>query len=231
MVFSLANDAVAASAASATGGAGSPAQPLAAGFPASEESAASPAITDTSLLKQQLRAKLLARRDAEDASVRAAADARIKARLELLPSYREAQTVFCYVSVGSEVDTRGLIEDMLAGGKTVCVPRCEGDGIMFAHELSALFDLEEGALGIPAPPRESPLVSPADIDCVIVPCVACDTAGYRVGYGSGYYDRYLSLTSEYHATSIVLCRQSLILKQAPREDHDVAIDCVVTDAE
>jgi 5-formyltetrahydrofolate cyclo-ligase len=144
--------------------------------------------------KRRLRTALLAQRDAEDAAARAAANTRIRRRLQALSVYRQAQTVFCYVSVGTEIDTRRLIEDMLAEGKTVCVPRCLDDGIMSACVLTSLDELAKGAYGIPEPASCSAVISPCDIDLIIMPCVACSLSGHRLGYGGGYYDRYLSRT-------------------------------------
>jgi len=182
---------------------------------------------EAKLHKQLLREALLACRDGEDTLSRSAADGRIKARLEALPFYHEAQTVFCYVSVGSEVDTLGLIEDLLVSGKSIFVPRCEGGGIMYAQMLLSLSELEKGLLGIPVPPLMNPRVESTSLDLIIVPCLACDTSGYRIGYGGGYYDRYLASAEQ--ATSIALCRESLLHEHLPQEDHDVPVDFVITD--
>jgi len=198
-------------------------------LPACEDLATSTG-APVALQKKHLRAELLARRDAEDALSRAAADAQIKAHLLELPQFQAAQTVFCYVSMGAEVNTLGLLDDMLASGKTVCVPRCEGKALMRAFVLSNRDELEVGMLGIPAAPKGAPQVEPANIDLIVVPCLACDTAGFRIGYGGGYYDSYLgALTPGGRSTTVALCRESLLLEHAPREDHDIAVDIVVTD--
>jgi len=99
---------------------------------------------------------------------------------------------------------------------------------MHAHVLTSMNDLQEGLLGIPTPSKESPIIAPQDIDLVVVPCLACDTSGYRIGYGGGYYDRYLA--SARQATSVALCRESLLLEQVPREAHDIPVDIVITNA-
>jgi len=177
--------------------------------------------------KQQLREELLARRDGEDAVSRATADACIRARLETFSLFQEAQTIFCYISVGSEVDTLSIIEDMLASGKTVCAPRCEDKGVMHAQVLTSLSELEDGVMGIPEPPENCTRIEPTDLDLVIAPCLACDTSGYRIGYGGGYYDRYLASVDQ--ATTIALCRETLLHEHLLREAHDVPVDFVITD--
>jgi 5-formyltetrahydrofolate cyclo-ligase len=191
------------------------------------------ALSSTSLSisqqKQHLRACALALRDAEDAASRSAADARIRARLMALPVYQAAQTVLCYSSRGSEVDTRRFIEDMLEEGKTVCTPRCEGGGIMHAHAITSSGDLEEGKYGIPAPAEESPLILPEALDLILVPCVSCSRQGHRLGYGGGYYDRYLPRASR--ATSVLVCREGLLAQTLPFEPHDVKANLVVTENE
>jgi len=189
---------------------------------------------DAALQKRLLRADLLALREGENSAVRAATDARIKTQLVSLPSYQAAQTVFCYISVGSEVDTQSLIIEMLASGKSVCVPLCEGGGHMHARLLSSLDDLEDGVWGIPAPPEKSPRIAPAEIDIIIVPCLSCDSTGYRIGYGGGYYDRYIEqLIVEGVAgnkpITLALCRENLLQETVPREEHDQPVDIVVTE--
>ncbi|MDR1089118.1 MAG: 5-formyltetrahydrofolate cyclo-ligase [Coriobacteriales bacterium] len=179
--------------------------------------------------KKRLRAEALALRDAEDAGERSVADACIRARLVALPVFQAAQTVFCPVSRGSEVDTRTLIEEMLADGKTVCAPRCERGGVMHAQLVTSLDELEPDAFGIPAPVAECPIIAPEALDLVLVPCVACSRQGHRLGYGGGYYDRYLPTAA--HATKVILCRESLLVQTLPSEAHDVRADLVITQNE
>ena len=186
-------------------------------------------MSDIPAKKKLLRKEILDLRNATDAESCSLADARIQAQLEALSDYKSANTVFCYVSVGTEVSTINLIESMIASGKTVCVPLTKGRHTMFAHEIKSLDDLEEGAFGIPAPPAESPLVRPEDIDVVIMPCVTCDRSGVRLGYGGGYYDTYL--TSNQKIARIVLCRENLLVDSLPFESHDLRVDIIVTDKE
>jgi 5-formyltetrahydrofolate cyclo-ligase len=180
--------------------------------------------------KSELRRTMLARRAAMDAEARAAADRVLLAAVTSLPEYAAADMIFCYVSVADEPDTRALIADTLARGKRVCVPLCLSAGVMRAQEIAGPDDLTAGAYGaygIPEPKAHCPSVSPEEIGLVIVPCVCCDREGYRLGYGGGFYDRWLERRP---APAAVLCFESMLAPAIPHEPHDRRMDIVVTDA-
>ena len=107
------------------------------------------------------------------------------------PGYQSAKSVFCYVSIKKEPDTRALLQKILHDGKRLCVPRCKPDGSMEAVPVNSLDDLQKGLFGIPEPPQEIAPVSSDEIDLMIVPALGADKEGYRLGQGKGYYDRYL----------------------------------------
>jgi 5-formyltetrahydrofolate cyclo-ligase len=71
------------------------------------------------------------------------------------------------------------------------------------------------------------MLEPAELDLILVPCVGADPKGFRIGYGGGFYDRYLFLATK--ASTVILCRESLMLEEVPAEPHDLAADIVVTD--
>ncbi len=146
-------------------------------------------------------------------------------RLTALPEYRQARTIFCYLSTGREPDTTPLIRRSLAEGKVVCAPVCLGKGVMNARRLLSLEGLEEGPYGIPAPPKGQPWVEPEQIDFAVIPCMACDEKGGRLGHGAGFYDRFLSRSRFFRAA---LCHEELLLPQAPIDELDQPMDCVVT---
>lgn len=100
---------------------------------------------------------------------------------------------------------------------------------MHAHILTNLDDLEVGSLNIPVPPASSHIIDPQDLDLIIVPCLTCSRDGCRLGYGGGYYDRYLSAASR--ATKVILCRHDLLCDELPLEEHDVPVDIVITEQE
>ncbi len=143
-----------------------------------------------------------------------------------LPELRRAVNVFVYWSCGREIDTHRLIEMLLRQKKTVALPLITGAGVMEARIIRSAGELIPGALNIPAPPASAPLMAPGDIDVAVVPGLAFDKKGYRLGRGGGYYDRYLPGTA---AFTVGLCRECCLERELPAEDHDVRVDCVVTE--
>jgi len=143
-----------------------------------------------------------------------------------LPEYGQARTVYCFIGGGWEVDTRPILEDALAAGKVVCVPRCEVNGGMAAHRIERLEDLQAtGLFGIPEPFEHCEVVPFGAIDFAVVPCLCADKKGMRLGRGGGYYDRFMSV---FPGTSVTVCYSAALQKQVPAEPHDKRIDCVVT---
>ena len=145
-----------------------------------------------------------------------------KEELSGYDAFIKAKTVFCYVSAHGEVDTLGLIEELLSE-KTVVVPYCvDTFGNMICCEIHSLSDLTEGKFGIPEP--KNPLPFPKEkIDFVIVPGVAFDKNGYRLGYGKGYYDRFLKDISPY---KLGVCRKEFYLDTLPHDKHDIKMNDV-----
>jgi 5-formyltetrahydrofolate cyclo-ligase len=158
--------------------------------------------------------------------VRAEADGKILAAVKSVPEYLAAGVVFCYVSARGEPDTRAIIEDMLARGKRVCVPLCLSMGVMQAREISSPGDLQPGKYDIPEPKPACEVVTGGEIGLNIVPCVCSDADGYRLGYGGGFYDRWLE---DRGAPALVLCYESMVVPSVPRERHDQRADILVTD--
>ncbi len=146
--------------------------------------------------KAALRAQAAAARDALPLDRRRSADTRIRERLLSLDAWQRAQTVFLYVSFRSEVDTHDLLAEALAAGKRVLAPRVVRErGMIEACRIESAADLQPGRWGILEPPADPERVAdPLSIDLVAVPGLAFDLRGGRVGYGAGYYDRYLAGT-------------------------------------
>ena len=177
--------------------------------------------------KQQLRA-IVRRLEAALAPEYKAKSARsIAHRLLAMPEYQEAQTVFCFVGTDREIDTRPILEDALAAGKTLCVPLCTEPGRMESRQITDLNQLVPGRYGLLEPTADTP-VSPVDaIDFAVLPCVTCNYLGQRLGHGGGYYDRYLQQIT---GTQAVLCRTALMCDEIPMEAHDRTIDFVICEA-
>ncbi len=144
--------------------------------------------------------------------------------LENLAEFKNAKTVFCYVSAGSEVNTLSLIHEIL-NKKRVTVPYCtDKNGNMIAVEIKSPDELKEGLFGIlePINPKEFPKDK---IDFVIVPGIAFDKDGYRLGYGKGYYDRFLS---DINPFKLGICKKELLIEKLPHDEFDVKMDEVIT---
>jgi 5,10-methenyltetrahydrofolate synthetase len=177
--------------------------------------------------KREFRKKVLAKRSAEDPQIREESDRKILDSLLSLPEYEKAKTIFCYVSTADEIDTSVLIEKALSEGKRICVPLCISMGVMHTLEILGPGDLQSGKYDIPEPKPTCKRIPQEEIDLAIVPCVCVDKDGYRLGYGGGFYDRWME---KYHAPSVVLCRESLVADQVPRESHDRRAEVLITDA-
>ena len=143
-----------------------------------------------------------------------------------LREFSTANKIMIYHSVNREPDTLEIVRAAFSAGKTVAFPFCYRGGLMQARIVSCLSELRPAALGIPAPPDTAPVIAPEELDLIIVPALTYDKAGYRLGYGGGYYDRYLSGIS---AFTVGLARERLIKDELPREPHDIAVKCVVTE--
>lgn len=140
--------------------------------------------------------------------------------------YKDAQTIFAYMSYGKEAITDEFITRALADGKNICIPLCLPENQMEAKLYRSEEDLHIGAYGIREPKEEAKVVLPQEIDLAIIPCVACDKRGNRLGHGAGYYDRYLE-----HAKfrKVALCPEQLILSNVAVSKQDITMDAVVTE--
>ena len=176
--------------------------------------------------KQQLRRTMRALESGLSARYKAESSRAIAAHLLAMPEYQEAGTVFCFVGTDREIDTRPILEDVLAAGKRLCVPQCVGKGIMELRQVTDLRQLIPGAYGILEPSADAPLVSLDEVDFAILPCLTCNHLGQRLGQGGGYYDRFLS---HYRGGTVLLCREKLIREEIPLEPHDYPVPWVLTE--
>src|SRR5215212_7357380 len=176
--------------------------------------------------KAALRAAAMLRRDALDDRERRSA--MICAKVVASPSYAAARAIHCYLPMRSEVDTRPLIADALARRKRVAVPIVVPKAAELAHawlESLAAAALTPGAFGT-FNPRDLRMAAPGDWDLAIVPLLAFDRRGYRLGYGKGYYDRLLAASP---VTTIGVAFAAQEIDMLPAERHDIALDWIVTE--
>lgn len=187
---------------------------------------------DTAALeKQRLREEHLAAREALSEQERSVLDNRITQKLLATSEYAEATTVLTYVSVSSEVSTRMFIECALRDGKTVAVPRCLPGHCLEFVAIASLEQLVAAPFNLLEPAKELPAVTEdqKNNSICIVPALLVDIKGYRLGYGAGFYDRFLST---YPGKKICLAyQQNLSQTMLPHTAFDVAVDLVITESE
>lgn len=154
-------------------------------------------------------------------------DMAIFRKVTALEQYKKARTVILYVSKEGEVDTWRLIRHALHAGKQVAVPRCVEDSrIMHMHIISCVADLLPGSFGILEPKMETPVLMETRDSICVVPAFCNDYQGYRVGYGGGYYDRYLS---SFQGAKVGVNYAECVLPRLMGGRYDVPIDILVTD--
>ncbi len=143
--------------------------------------------------------------------------------------WKNAEIVFVFVSLKNEIDTSPLLLDALGSGKRLCVPRITGDGLMEAVEIKKLSDLKSGKFGISEPIKGCPIIKKEQIDLIILPCLAADENGSRLGKGGGFYDRFCENTD---CRKIILCPEALMMKTGEiiMQKHDIAADAVAMQA-
>ena len=175
--------------------------------------------------KAALRKHLLEKRDATSAELRDILSGKIHQNLKKISSYTNSQNVACYFPIGSEVNTHDIMLNVLKQGKNLLLPRIVNDNLEF-YIVPNLEKLEKGSFEI-MEPKDS-CKKAEKIDCVLIPTVGVSKSGVRLGYGKGYYDRFLSLID---AVKISLTYSKQIVKSIPNDSHDVKIDWIVTEDE
>lgn len=144
-----------------------------------------------------------------------------------LDEYKKSKEILVYVSSSIEVDTRMIIDKCWIDGKAVLAPRCVPDSNeMSFYEIKSFDDLKQGAFGIYEPNQGCRSYESFEHPCCIVPGLAYDKAGYRLGFGKGFYDRFLS---HFNGKQIGVCYSNCICDSLPNEKYDIAVDIVVTD--
>lgn len=179
-----------------------------------------------SAIKSDLRKTAEQKRSHLSSKYKTHADKEIVIKILDLPEYIKAKFIFIFVGVKDEIDTKPLIEASLAAGKTVAVPKCKKNSVMDAVVIKSLNDLKSGYFGLLEPIDSSHILMPSEIDFAIIPCLSCDTRGNRLGYGGGYYDRYLSGAAFPYA---VVCRDESISESIPTESFDIQSPIVITE--
>ena len=142
-------------------------------------------------MKKTLRNQTIAAMKILPQTIKTQADEELTQRLLELPAFQEAKTLATYLSFDHEVSTAGLIQAALQFGKRVCVPRTYPHGRMEFVEYDPDI-LEKTRFGLLEPNERGQVVDKSEIDLIHVPGLVFQSKGYRIGYGGGYYDRYLA---------------------------------------
>ncbi len=182
--------------------------------------------------KKALRREMAARRDALPAAERERIAAALTAKIVALPEYASARSVLATMAIGSEWPTRAFLDRARADGKSIVLPRVSAPPRNL--ELYAVGDMERdlipGIWDIPEPdPAGCTKVAFADVDFALVPALAVDSAGYRLGYGAGYFDRLLTGRGK-KPFCVTALPSAFHLPQVPHESHDVPVDRVLGEA-
>lgn len=137
--------------------------------------------------------------------------------------YKNAKTIYGYLPYNQEVRTVPMLEQALRDGKKVAVPKVIGDDMVFIY-LDDMSQVEKGYAGIPEPIANEPIAKD-ETALVLMPGLAFDPQGHRIGYGGGFYDRFLEKEPE-HPT-LALCYEFQMLEHLETEAHDIPVDCVL----
>lgn len=182
--------------------------------------------------KRACRAQLLERRQAMDPEVTRAASRRIQDRLLKLPACQEARAIHCYVDgLPNEVGTRRFLQWCLDGGRCLVLPVVgEPHPPMHHARIGDLGELVPGRWGIPEPPLDATtqVAASEPHDLIVVPGVAFDERGYRIGHGGGFYDDFLR--QQPAAVKVGVVYEEFLVATVPTEAHDMAVDLVVTES-
>lgn len=182
--------------------------------------------------KAALRKVKIAKREALSHEEHKGKSELIQENLFKQKEFQQAEVVAFFVGVKKEVHTKRMIQHALEEGKIICVPVCDfkKHKLDFAR-INSLEDLKENSYGgivLEEPKKECERIPLKEIDLIIVPGLAFDEEGHRLGYGKGFYDKVLG-SKEFSGKSIGLCFDFQLKKEIPHEEHDMKIDKIVTE--
>jgi 5-formyltetrahydrofolate cyclo-ligase len=175
--------------------------------------------------KARLRKQLLDQRESLSLDYIQIASSKIQENLRKIEYYRKAQSVGGYFAIGSEVRTQDILQEILNAGKDLALPRVEKKELVF-KKITSFSDLEMGNFSVMQPKERCETIKKLDV--ILVPAIALTREGYRLGYGFGYYDRHLHGKQ---SKKIALSYYKQVVKLIPHDNHDIKMDCIVTEDE
>lgn len=178
--------------------------------------------------KEALRRRLLKARQAIPSRLKREKSARICQHLSNWDVFATAQLTFAYCSFRGEPQLNELLQQP---NRVWGLPRCEGKRLIWHRWFrNSQYRLSPGTYGITEPDAASPLVEPYQVDLILVPCLACDINGYRLGYGGGFYDRMLNQPEWQDKPTIGVVFEYARLPQVPREQWDIRLNGICTES-
>ncbi|MVX62750.1 5-formyltetrahydrofolate cyclo-ligase [Clostridium chromiireducens] len=185
--------------------------------------------------KKTLRKEILTKRKDIDNVEKEKMDKKILNKFYESKFYKDATNIFVYISYDSEIDTRLIINKALKDNKKIYVPRTEFETrIMDAVEIKSFDNLIKSNYGILEPSKNEPCINPNELDLIVVPGVAFDRNGGRMGYGAGFYDRYFKKITKDNIERIIklaLAYNFQVLDKVPMNEQDVPVDFIITEKE
>lgn len=181
--------------------------------------------------KAALREEVLSRRGELEEGARSERSGKILEKIRALPSYRRASTVLAYVGFGDELETDDFLNAVLSEGKRLALPKVNrSKKALDLHEVKDLdADLEAGVWGIREPKSSLPLVGLEEVDFTLMPGVAFDKRGARLGYGGGFYDKLMGGHAE-RPELVAGTFEAQMVEEVPVSQHDVLVDLVITES-
>lgn len=182
---------------------------------------------NTRELKNELRSQYKQVRSEMSEEARSLRDSRICAAVIALASYRFADTILMYAPTGNEINVNAIAAHAVNAGKRIAYPVCNTEEHSMTFRLVDSPDmLSLGSYSIPEPPEDAPILTDLSGSLCLVPGLVFDPEGYRIGYGKGYYDRFLS---GYKQTKLGIVYADFILDRVPRGRFDRRVDILVTE--
>ena len=173
--------------------------------------------------KKQLRQTIRERKRAMTEEEILSRSEKLGALFAASDAYKNAKTIYGYMPYNQEVRTVPMLEQALRDGKRVAVPKCYGDEMKFIY-LDDLTKVEKGYANIPEPIADEP-VADDETALVLMPGLAFDPQGHRIGYGGGFYDKFLA--AEPGHPTLALCYEFQMLPELKTEEHDIPVDTVL----
>ena len=173
--------------------------------------------------KKALRDLLLERRDNTSHDLLKIASKKIQKKLDKIFAFKNAKKIGVYYPIGSEIFTQDIIQELLSKGKEVFLPKVMGESMEF-RKIIDFSSLEPGNFDIMEPKEECPVDN--NLDVILIPTVGISQTGVRLGYGYGFYDRFLAKNK---TVAISLTLEKQIIKNIPKSEHDIIMNWIVTE--